>query len=190
MIPAMAAMKAIGNSRGDAVVVSTTVAMREWGQVSNRRDLDVDLSDCMDKAPTVALGVALAKPQRRVLVLDCDSTLRTNLASLNTVGNAAPTNLVHFLLEDADYISTDGRPITGLDRINFSSLAEGAGYASVHRFDDLEELVIGLQEVLESPGPTFVSLRVSHDGDLDDAPTRSLAESFDTVRKSLEARAT
>ena len=185
MIPALAAMKAIGERRGDAVVVSTTVAMRQWGQVSDRRDLDIDLFDCMDKAPTVALGVALARPQRKVLVLDCDSTLRMNLAGLNTVGNAAPENLVHFLLEDADNISTDGRPIVGLERINLSSLAESAGYARVHRFDDLEDLVIGLEEVMEASGPTFVALRVVHDGDLRGEPVRSLADSFHAVRKSL-----
>ena len=50
MIPSMEATKAVNFHRKDALVVSTSFALREWSQVSERRDLDVDLSDCMDRA--------------------------------------------------------------------------------------------------------------------------------------------
>ena len=48
MIPSLEAIKAINNCRGDAVVVSATTDLREWSSESRCRELDLDLSDCMD----------------------------------------------------------------------------------------------------------------------------------------------
>ncbi len=146
MIPSMEAAKAINYHRKDALVVSTSSALRDWNQVSQRRDLDVDLTDCMDRAPAVGLGLSLAQPERKVMVLDCDATLRTDLASLATIGESKPENLVHFVFEDITYKSTDGLPIRGLDNLDFRSMAQGAGYARTYQFDSLEELFIGLEE--------------------------------------------
>ena len=57
MIPSLEATKAINFHRQDALVVSTSSALRDWNQVSQRRELDVDLTDCMDRAPGVmAIG--------------------------------------------------------------------------------------------------------------------------------------
>ncbi len=179
-------MQLINERRGDSLVVSATTALREWSSLSERRELDVDLSDCMDKAPGVGLGVALAQPGRKVLVLDCGSVLRTNLGSLVTIGNAAPANLVHFVLEDGDHLSTDGLPISGMDNINFRALAEDGGYAHTYQFDNLEDLMYSLEEVISSPGPTFVSLKVYYDGDIPAYPARSMADSMKSVRETLE----
>ena len=108
MIPSLEAAKAVSYHRKDALVVATSSALRDWHTVSNRRDLDVDLKDCMDRAPAVGLGLALAQPGRKVLVLDCDATLRTDLSGLATVGESKPANLVHFVFDDAAHLSTDG----------------------------------------------------------------------------------
>ena len=51
MIPSIEAAKAIDFHRKDALVVATSAALRDWNQVSKRRDLDIDLTDCMDRAP-------------------------------------------------------------------------------------------------------------------------------------------
>ena len=102
MIPSREVARAINYHRRESLVVSTSAALRDWHQVSDRRDLDIDLTDCMDRAPAVGLGLSIAQPNRRILVLDCDATLRTDLASLATIGEAAPGNFVHFVLEDAD----------------------------------------------------------------------------------------
>ena len=187
MIPSLEAMKAIDRWRSDEVMVSATTALREWSSVSRRRDLDLDLSDCMDKAASLGLGVALAQP-RKVVILDCDSVLRSNLAALVTVGNAGPENLVHVLLEDASHLSTDGMPI-GLEGIDFAAHARESGYPRTYRFDDLEELVISLEDVMAGPGPTFVSLKVVHDREVPDYPSGTLGDSVRTVRATLEREA-
>ncbi len=185
MIPSREVARAINYHRRESLVVSTSAALRDWHQVSDRRDLDIDLTDCMDRAPAVGLGLSIAQPNRRILVLDCDATLRTDLASLATIGEAAPTNLVHFVMEDADHTSTDGTPIRGLDRIDFEGMARSAGYAHACRYDNLEEFLIGMEEIMRRPGPILVAVRVMPGAEPPPFPERTMAQGWAEVRRAL-----
>ncbi|PKB70627.1 MAG: hypothetical protein BZY87_08810 [SAR202 cluster bacterium Io17-Chloro-G6] len=181
----MEATKAVNFHRRNSLVVSTSSALREWSQVSERRDLDVDLSDCMDRAPAVGLGLALAQPEGKVLVLDCDSTLRTNLGGLATIGESNPENLVHFVFDDVSAVSTSGVPIRELDNLDLVQMAQSSGYAKTYEFDKLEELLIGLEDVMRQTGPVFVRVKVFRDGIQLPFPERTMAEGWAEVRKNL-----
>ncbi len=185
MIPSTEAARAINFHRSDALVVSTSAALRDWNQVSQRRDLDIDLTDCMDRAPAVGLGLSLAQPERKVLVLDCDATLRTDLGALATIGESRPENLVHFVFDDATNVSTSGIPVEGLDNINFASMAQGAGYSRTFRFDNPEEFFIGLEDVMRATGPVFVVVKVLRDEEMLPFPERGMAEGWKEVRETL-----
>ena len=184
-IPSIEATKAVNYHRKDALVVSTSAALREWSQVSARRDLDVDLKDCMDRAPAVGLGLALAQPDGKVLVLDCDATLRTNLGGLATIGESRPANLVHFVFDDASSLSTDGMRIKELDHLDLVQMALSSGYAKTYEFDRLEEFLIGLEDVMEEEGPVFVLVKVFREAELPEFPERSMAEGWAEVRARL-----
>ena len=181
----MEATKAVNFHRNDALVVSTSSALRDWSQVSERRDLDVDISDCMDRAPAVGLGLALAQPESKVLVLDCDSTLRTNLGGLATIGESNPQNLVHFVFDDASSTSTSGIPIKEMDSLDLAQIANSSGYTKVYEFDKLEELLIGLEEIMRQTGPVFVRVKVFRTGEPNPYPDRSMAQSWAVVRELL-----
>ena len=185
MIPSMEATKAVNFHRKDALVISTSFALREWSQVSERRDLDVDLSDCMDRAPAVGLGLALAQPEGKVLVLDCDSTLRTKLGGLATIGESNPENLVHFVFDDVSSSSTSGVRIKEMDNLDLAQIALSSGYAKTYEFDKLEEFLIGLEEVMRQTGPVFVRVKVFRDGIQLPFPERTMAEGWAEVRDSL-----
>lgn len=187
MIPSMEATKALNYHREDSLVVSTSSALREWNTVSARRDLDVDLTDCMDRAPAVGLGLALARPNDKVLVLDCDATLRTDLGSMATIGETNPENLVHFVFDDSSNMSTGGIAIQGIEHVNLVAMAQGAGYAKTYEFDELEELLIGMEEIMKQPGPVFVLVRVFRDEEILPFPQRSMAEGWAEVRNTLLA---
>jgi len=186
VIPSMEATKAVNFHRKDALVVSTSFALREWSQVSERRDLDVDLSDCMDRAPAVGLGLALAQPEGKVLILDCDSTLRTNLGGLATIGESNPENLVHFVLfDDVSSSSTSGVRIKEMDNLDLAQIALSSGYAKTYEFDKLEEFLIGIEEVMRQTGPVFVRVKVFRDGIQLPFPERTMAEGWAEVRDNL-----
>ena len=184
-IPFGEAARAVSYHRGDAIVVSTSSALREWSQVSEHRELDLDLMDCMDRAPAVGLGLALAQPERKVLALDCDATLRTNLGGLATIGESRPSNLVHFVFDDATRPSTGGIPIKELDHLDLVQMAVSSGYAKAYHFDRLEELLIGLEEAMEQEGPIFVLVSVYREGDSPAFPERKMAEGWAQVREKL-----
>ena len=185
MIPSMEATKAVNFHRKDALVISTSFALREWSQVSERRDLDVDLSDCMDRAPAVGLGLALAQPEGKVLILDCDSTLRTNLGGLATIGESNPENLVHFVFDDVSSSSTSGVRIKEMDNLDLAQIALSSGYAKTYEFDKLEEFLIGIEEVMRQTGPVFVRVKVFRDGIQLPFPERTMAEGWAEVRDNL-----
>lgn len=187
VIPSMEATKAVNFHRKGALVVSTSSALREWSQVSERRDLDIDLSDCMDRAPAVGLGLALAQPEAKVLVLDCDSTLRTNLGGLATIGESSPENLVHFVFDDVSSASTSGLPIKEMDNLDLAQIALSSGYAKAYEFDKLEEFLIGLEEVMRQTGPVFVRVKVFRDGDPLPFPERSMAQGWAEVKENLSS---
>ena len=184
-IPYDEAVRAVNYHRGDALVVSTSSALREWNQISDRRELDLDLMDCMDRAPAVGLGLALAQPDGRVLVLDCDATLRTNLGGLATIGESRPDNLVHFVFDDASRSSTGGVPIKGLDHLDLVRMAESSGYAHAYHFDRLEELLFGIEEAMGQEGPIFILVSVFQDGDAPEFPDRKMAQGWAEVRENL-----
>ncbi len=185
MISSMEATKAVNFHRNDALVVSTSSALRDWSQVSERRDLDVDLSDCMDRAPAVGLGLALAQPDGKVLVLDCDATLRTNLGGLATIGESNPENLVHFVFDDVASTSTSGVPIKEMDNLDLAQIAMSSGYAKSYEFDKLEELLIGLEDVMRQKGPIFVRVKVFREGEQNPYPERTMAQGWAVVRETL-----
>ena len=185
-IPYSEAVRAVNYHRGNALVVSTSSALREWSSVSDRREMDVDLTDCMDRAPAVGLGLALAQPDRKVLTLDCDATLRTNLGGLATIGESQPANFVHFVFDDAARPSTGGVAIKELDHLDLTNMALSSGYSKAFHFDRLEELLLGLDEALAQPGPVFVLVSVFRDGDAPEFPDRPMAEGWAEVRAGLE----
>ena len=78
MIPSMDATKAINFHRKEALVVATSSALREWNDVSERRNLDIDLTDCMDRAP--AVGHSSAQSQSAGLGLRCDIADRLGIS--------------------------------------------------------------------------------------------------------------
>ena len=70
MTSSLDVVKAINDVRGDAVVVGTMTPNRYWESVSEKSDLDLPIFGAMGKASSVALGIALAQPERKVFCLD------------------------------------------------------------------------------------------------------------------------
>jgi len=160
MMESFEALKVISRHRGSAIIVPTMTANREWPQVSTNPALDWMYSGAMGKASSMGLGLALAQPDRKVIVLDGDGSLLMNLGSLVTIANMAPPNLIHFVFENGVYRETGGQPIPNAGKFSFAALAGDAGYANVYEFEDLESLEKNIETVVNQVGPTFVCLKV------------------------------
>lgn len=152
-------MEIVSQHRQDAIVVPTMTAIGAWRQVSDRPELDIPLTGGMGKASSLALGIALARPDIKVIVFDGDGSLLMNLGSLVTVAGKSPPNFYHFVLENGVYAVTGGQPIPGNGKISFAGLASSAGYANAYEYDELEEFAVNAGKILEEPGPNFVCLK-------------------------------
>ncbi len=163
MIKNVDAVKIVDEHRGDAVIITTMNAGNpRFGlpSVTRREEMDFPVSGAMGKTSSVALGLALARPERKIIVLDGDGSLLMNLGTLATIANKAPENLYHFVFENGVYAVTGGQPIPGEGVIGFAGMAREAGYAAVYEFDDTEDLATGIEEVLEQRGPVLVCLKI------------------------------
>jgi sulfopyruvate decarboxylase subunit beta len=118
----------------------------------------------MGLASSHALGLALGRPDRRVIVLDGDGSLLMNLGSLVTIAEAAPPNLFHFVCENGTYEANGGHPIPGRGNIDLGGLAGSAGGKGGHAFSDLKFFEQEVGALLAQPGPVFVDLEVVASG--------------------------
>ena len=187
MIPAFDAIRAIERQRGDAIVVSTMTPNSYWKAVSTNRDLDLPIYGGMGKASSVGLGLALAVPDRKVMVLDGDGGLLMNLGTLVTIAGMAPENLVHFVFEDDVYFTTGGQPVPGAGTFDLATMAEGAGFAASHQFDDLEDLASELPGIMSAKGPVFVCLKVGHTDEVPEFHMGSTARAMRRLASRLAA---
>jgi phosphonopyruvate decarboxylase len=152
-------LKSLAKHHSDEIVVSTYSAAFEW-IVIKPSPLNYISPGAMGQASSHALGFALGRPDKRVLVLDGDGSLLMNLGSLVTIANAAPTNLIHFVCENGCYEVNGGHPIPGQGHLSFANMAKAAGYRSVHEFDELTSFEECIADILQEEGPVFVDLKV------------------------------
>lgn len=184
MIPAFEAITAIERLRADSIVVSTMTPNSYWKSVSEDRTLDLPIYGGMGKASSVALGLALAVPDRKILVLDGDGGLLMNLGSLVTIAEQQPRNLVHVVFEDGVYFTTGAQPVPGAGSMDLAGIARAAGIEESYQFSDLEDFVTALPDLMEKAGPVFVCLKVSHG---DDVPPIELESTGDAMRRVADA---
>ncbi len=159
MMPAKDALRALAQHRTNEIVLPTMTANQLWSELSSH-ELDLPTMGAMSKASSLALGLALARPERRVWIIDGDGSLLMNLGSLVTIANMAPANLVHFVFNNGVYELSGRQPLPGARHIDFCGLAKSAGYRNAYHFDDLEDLHIRAAEVVACQGPALVCLHV------------------------------
>ena len=159
-------LQVVAAARGDAICVPTMTTSPAWRTIAPD-DLSVGCVGFMGGASSLGLGLALARPDRRVIVLDGDGSLLMQLGSLATNAGAAPRNFVHLLFKNGVYHTSGAQGIPGGLSVDFVMMAKGAGYRQVLSIDSLDEFKRRLPELLRAEGPVFVEL---HTGLADQTP--------------------
>lgn len=153
------ALRVIARHHTDEIVVAVYQAAFEW-MVIKPWPLTYVAVGAMGQASSHALGLALGRPDKRVVVFDGDGSLLMNLGSLVTVAEARPANLVHIVFENGTYEANGGHPIPGAGRVSFTGLARAAGYAGIQDIATLEDLDHVAPSLLRAPGPHLAVLKV------------------------------
>ena len=181
-----AVLRVLSRARTDEIVVLSESTRQDWPPISTRPDLDIPITGSMSKASSFGLGIALARPDLRVWVLDSDGALLMNLGSLVTIARAKPANLLHFLYDNEAYDTTGGQPTPGAGMVDFTALALAAGYPVARAYDRVEDLDRDLPSILTGPRPALVQLKVASIGRRPSVGgMRPMREAFAAIRAQL-----
>ena len=148
----------------DLLVASTGYLARELYALDDRAN-QLYLVGSMGCASSVGLGLALAQPARRVIVLEGDGAGLMRLGAWSAIAYARPANLRHLLIDNGCHDSTGGQSsLSGT--VDFCALAAGSGYASVSRLAEPSALGDWLDATREGPAFLHVPILAGTPADL------------------------
>ena len=134
------------------------------------------------------LGLALAQPQKKVVLFDSEGDVLMGMGALATIAEQAPSNFYHFMLDNECYATTGGQPVPNAKNLAYDVIARGAGYPHTFSFDTLEDFSNNIKAILDLPGPVFVALKV--DPEIENEPigrrARWQTRTRDQVVKDLQ----
>ncbi|MGB2185801.1 MAG: phosphonopyruvate decarboxylase [Akkermansiaceae bacterium] len=172
------------------VVSATGMISRELyelrEQMEEGHDHDFLSVGSMGHCCQIALGIALAKPDRRVFCLDGDGSALMHMGSMAITAQSGAANLAHIVLNNGSHASVGGQPTCGF-QISFADIARGCGYQSVRTVVDGQGIRDFMSEIKADAGPTFLEIRV-HRGSRADLgrPGMSLSEQKENFMRHLE----
>jgi sulfopyruvate decarboxylase subunit beta len=147
--------------RDELVVHANGFISRESFNISDRLG-NFYMIGSMGLASSIALGVALNRPDRHVVVFDGDGNVLMNMGSLAMIGATQPRNLIHIVFDNEAYGSTGNqRTITG--HVALEEIARAAGYARAQRVDTADALRSATPEFLAQPGPSCLLIKIEPD---------------------------
>ncbi|HJP14890.1 MAG: thiamine pyrophosphate-dependent enzyme [Nitrospinota bacterium] len=147
--------------------------------------LNFPLWGAMGSAAMIGLGLALAQPERRVLVITGDGELLMGLGALPTIAAQKPKNLAIAVLDNEIYGETGGQPTHTSFGVSLSMMAKGAGFSDALTAADDEDLSRAVQMVRFGRGPVLVDIKVTQDASPLVMPPREGTALKNRFRKAL-----
>jgi sulfopyruvate decarboxylase subunit beta len=136
MLDKYVCLKKLAARRRNEIVVTTMSVSDPWACLSDGPLDFAMVESTMGQAPPFALGLALAQPRRRVILLNGDGSTLMCLGALITIAQKPPDNLTMVITQNDTYEVVGNYPIPGAGRVNFETIARGAGFAHVHTIDN------------------------------------------------------
>lgn len=156
---AQAIAAVLGLLTDQPVIVCNGFPSREACRIADR-PTHFYMIGSMGVAAAIGLGVALAKPEKKVVVLDGDGNVLMGMGTLATVAALKPKNLIHVVLDNEVYGSTGNQP-TYSRTVRLEQVAKAAGYVNVERVREREDLVYEMKDMLKKDGPSFLLVKVT-----------------------------
>ncbi len=147
----------------DCIVSTTGMISRElfeYRAATNQgHERDFLTVGSMGHASQIALGIALAQPERRVWCFDGDGAAIMHMGSMAIVANKAPKNYVHVVFNNGAHDSVGGQPTVGL-KIDLLAVAKAVGYKATYSVESKAELESVLAKVNSFERPALLEIKV------------------------------
>ena len=147
----------------DCIVSTTGMISRELfeyrASMNQGHERDFLTVGSMGHASQIALGIALAQPDRRVWCFDGDGAAIMHMGSMAIVANKAPKNYVHVVFNNGAHDSVGGQPTVGL-KIDLPAISKAVGYPNAFSVDSKADLLDCLKAVKMVEGPLLLEIKV------------------------------
>jgi len=158
-----AALEIVLDNLQESVIISTTgKTSREIFEIRERNNAphnDFLTVGSMGHASSIALGVALGHPEKKTVCIDGDGAMIMHLGSLPVLGNIAPQNFIHILMNNFCHESVGGQP-TASRVIDFDKLCYATGYKKYLLASDEESLRDAVLQAHKLTGPVFIEVKI------------------------------
>lgn len=159
------AIQAVASALGekDCIVSTTGMISRELFEyraaMNQGHERDFLTVGSMGHASQIALGIAMAQPQRRVWCFDGDGAAIMHMGSMAIVASKRPENYVHVVFNNGAHDSVGGQPTVGL-AIDLPAVAKAVGYKTAITVDNKEELEKALASITNNQSPILLEIKV------------------------------
>lgn len=150
----------IDNLSGDELLIHANGAISRESFFCKNRGENFYLLGSMGLASSVGLGLALNRPDKKIIILDGDGNILMGFGNLALIGAFKPKNLIHLVFDNQVYGTTGNQP-TISQYIPFSKVAFVSGYKTSHFVDNEDSLKKIFTKILHEPGPHFLHIKVS-----------------------------
>jgi sulfopyruvate decarboxylase subunit beta len=154
------ALAAVYRSLEDRVVVTIMGATAAELQSLGQRDNFFYLQHAMGLASSMGLGIALARPDRQVIVFDGDGSILMNLGGFTTLARYRPANLVHVVFDNESLLSVGGFPTATSTGSDLAGIARAAGVPRALTVASVDDFVRAFDEALAARELTTIVAKV------------------------------
>lgn len=156
-------VRAITEAANEDIIVSTTgKTSRELFEIREQKGqshkYDFLTVGSMGHSSSIALGVALNKPNKRVWCIDGDGSALMHMGAMAVIGEKSPANYIHVIINNGAHESVGGQP-TVANNINLRQIALGCGYKKAYHAANLDELMPVLSEIGNKEGPILIEVK-------------------------------
>jgi len=174
----------------DIIVSTTGKASRELFEIreANKQSHAYDFLTVgsMGHSSSIALGIAMQKPDKKIWIVDGDGAALMHMGSMAVLGANAPKNVVHIVINNGAHETVGGMP-TVAEKIDLVKIAEGCGYPDRICVNSFEELDRALDRAKTTPKLSFIEIKCSIGAREDlGRPTTTAKENKEIFMKNLK----
>ncbi len=173
----------------DIIVCTTGKASRELFEIREANgqghEKDFLTVGSMGHSSSIALGIAMQKPQKKVWIIDGDGAVLMHMGSMAVLGANSPANVIHIVINNSAHETVGGMP-TVAEKLDFTKIAQGCNYKSAFSVDNFSDLDTVLKAAKSKNELTFIEIKCSIGAREDlGRPTTSAKQNKEDLMKYL-----
>ena len=176
------AIKIASEATADSPIISANGYISRDLFETDDKDTNFYMIGSMGLSSSIALGVALKNPRKRVYVFDGDGNILMNLGSLTTIGKLKPKNLIHLVFDNQSHESTGGQP-SNTRNIDIYKIAKSSNYKAFKTSSKVSLKKI-LRKIKNIDGPIMILIKITKGG----KPSKRIIHSSITIKKRFSQK--